>query len=313
MRGAGFHQTSEATRAGSAAASNRHGARLSNQAPNTARLVPTASSTAHRSETLVSRIGRPAFLLDKPVPRQSCKIRRENEASPSNHSLSHGCSHHTSRLPPKSNCQAISTGPSPTTWYAMYAPSGVFTYWGSGTSTVAESTPSAANRPSLLVPVSRRAEHGADHRDGVSAGIRAGEAVDVEEAESELRQEFGRAGLMGLTREQRAWLSRCALLATTTHRIAASEAAPARGADSARDQSAGRLANRRCQFSRRSVGRSAWPRSWPRLAAQGRFWPLLATLLFAHRTPKTPGLAGVFERYRIPDSNRCYRRERAAS
>ena len=30
-------------------------------------------------------------------------------------------------------------------------------------------------------------------------------------------------------------------------------------------------------------------------------------------TPKTPGLAGVFERYRIPDSNRCYRRERAAS
>jgi hypothetical protein len=61
------------------------------------------------------------------------------------------------------------------------------------------------------------------------------------------------------------------------------------------------------------LGVIRWARSWARLAARGRFWPLWATAPPAPTTSKTPGLAGVSERYRIPDSNRCYRRERAAS
>ena len=99
------------------AASNTHGAMLSNQAPEHAHsVIPTASSTARRSAARVSRLGGrdvPARQAGAPpVVQDQAGERRQPfkpRADPTEDSHPHRC------CPQKSNCQAMSTGPSPTT------------------------------------------------------------------------------------------------------------------------------------------------------------------------------------------------------
>ena len=84
--------------------------------PRTGRSEPTASSTADRSATRVSRLGGSTLRLDAPVPRRSCRISRENVASPRNHPAYGRYSQMVSTFPNQSNCQTMSMGPSPTVW-----------------------------------------------------------------------------------------------------------------------------------------------------------------------------------------------------
>ena len=62
------------------------GAPPSSAPPRTGRSEPTTSKTVVRSATRVSRLGGSTLQLEAPVPRRSCKIRRENDARPRNHS-----------------------------------------------------------------------------------------------------------------------------------------------------------------------------------------------------------------------------------
>ena len=82
--------------------------------PNVTRSAPAASSTTSRSATRVSRFGGGTFRLDRPTPRRSCKISRENLASAGYHAAPSGSSHSSSTLFWKSSCQTRS-GPSPAT------------------------------------------------------------------------------------------------------------------------------------------------------------------------------------------------------
>ena len=62
---------------------------------------PTSPSTANRSAARVSRFGGGTFRLDAPVPRRSCKIKRENPARPTRIGPQSGSSQIKSTFPAK--------------------------------------------------------------------------------------------------------------------------------------------------------------------------------------------------------------------
>ena len=86
-----------------------------------ARSDPTASITARTSSMRSSSVGNPSVGTgsDRPVPRLSNRISRENEARRSRNLASPGSSHISSMLETHPGTYTRSNGPSPTTWYAM--------------------------------------------------------------------------------------------------------------------------------------------------------------------------------------------------
>ena len=66
----------------------------------------------------VSSVGRSRGRSERPVPRLSNRIRREKDVIRRQKSTKIGCSHAQTRLI-RNGTNSTSTGPSPTTWYAM--------------------------------------------------------------------------------------------------------------------------------------------------------------------------------------------------
>src|SRR5262249_44445095 len=93
----------------------------------------TASITAPMSSRCSSRYGGSGPRSDRPTPRMSNSTSREKEASRSRKRAQGGCSHMISTFDQMPVAGRRSTGPSPTTWYAMWT-SPLFAYAVSGTS-----------------------------------------------------------------------------------------------------------------------------------------------------------------------------------
>ena len=77
---------------------------------------PVASITARTSSMRTSRLGMSETRSERPVPRLSNRITRENEASRVKNRTSAGSSQNTSMFETHPNTKTMSRGPSPTTW-----------------------------------------------------------------------------------------------------------------------------------------------------------------------------------------------------
>ena len=89
------------------------------ETPNTtARSEPTASITARTSSMRVSRSGSRSSgtRSDRPTPRLSNRMSRENDARRSRNLPKFGSSHITSMFVTHPITKTMSIGPSPTTW-----------------------------------------------------------------------------------------------------------------------------------------------------------------------------------------------------
>ena len=88
-----------------------------------ARSDPTASMTARTSSMRCSSVGMALTRSESPVPRLSKRMSRANEAMRSICGPMNGISQATSTWETNPGTITMSSGPSPTTWYAMWSPS----------------------------------------------------------------------------------------------------------------------------------------------------------------------------------------------
>lgn len=114
------YNTSDDTRSGYVAAKSNAIGPPSDEPNSAARSEPAASITARTSSIRSSRVAASVTRSDKPVPRLSNKINRENDASRRKNRANGGHYHATSKFDTGEGENTRSNGPSPTTWYAMY-------------------------------------------------------------------------------------------------------------------------------------------------------------------------------------------------
>ena len=108
--------TSFVTRSGCVAAI-RNASGAPSDAPNTtARSEPAASITARTSSTRCSSVGTSVTGSDRPMPRLSNRMTRENRASRSKSRANAGLSQVSSTCERKPATKTTSCSPSPTTW-----------------------------------------------------------------------------------------------------------------------------------------------------------------------------------------------------
>lgn len=106
---------SEETRSGYVAAKSMHMGPPSEMPRSAACSLPAASMTARMSSIRSSKVGQPQPRSERPVPRLSKKINRENDARRPSSPAKNGKSHDASTWEMKPGTYTKSKGPSPTT------------------------------------------------------------------------------------------------------------------------------------------------------------------------------------------------------